>query len=381
MSNQSAADKSEQATPEKIRKAKNDGNVGRSKEFTGAGALLACILYYHYAKDDIIEILNIMTQMVFVFDAESLSDKNAAINNTGMTLYLILKIFAPLAILLPISATLAATTVGGWYMGSKPIAFKPSNMSPIQGIKRIFSLDSFVELIKNILKVTLFFFVLYITIKASYLGIISQTRSSLTTSSSFLQSIFFEHVYTLIGLIFVFALIDYPYQIHKHKKKLKMSKQEVKDEHKQLEGSPEVKQKIKQAQQASAMNNASKTVPSADVIIMNPTHYAVAIKYDTNKARAPFVIAKGSDHVAFHIKHLAEANDVQILVSPQLARSIYYTTRVNMEIPDDLFIAVSNVLHYIRELKEWQRALQSGNQEKMPMPQMRPFSIPFYLQY
>ena len=173
----------------------------------------------------------------------------------------------------------------------------------------------------------------------------------------------------------LFGLIDIPYQRWEHMKQLKMTKQELKEEYKNSEGRPEVKQRIRQVQQQFARRKIEKTVPTADVVIVNPTHYAVAIKYDPSVYEAPFVVAKGVDEVAMHIQHVAKENQVEILSSPPLTRSIYHTTQLEQAVPNQLYVAVAHILTYVLQLKAFRKG---QGMQPQPLPA---FAIPKHLQH
>jgi flagellar biosynthetic protein FlhB len=174
----------------------------------------------------------------------------------------------------------------------------------------------------------------------------------------------------------IIVVIDVPFQIWNHNKQLRMTKQEIKDEYKDTEGQPEVKGRVRQMQREMAQRRMMSEVPNADVIVVNPDHYAVAVKYDAAKAAAPYVLAKGVDDVAFKIREIAREHDVAIVSAPPLARAIYHTTKVEQEIPEGLFTAVAQVLAYVFQLRRYQ---QKGGKRPTPIPQNQP--IPNELKY
>ena len=190
-----------------------------------------------------------------------------------------------------------------------------------------------------------------------------------------IMSILFDGLLLMGGVLLLFGLVDIPYQRWEHMKELKMTKQELKEEYKSNEGRPEVKQRIRQIQQQFARRRADKMVPKADVVIVNPTHYAVALKYDLSLSDAPFVVAKGIDETAMHIQRIARENNVEIINSPPLTRSIYYTTAIEQAVPSQLYIAVAHILTYVLQLKSFRNG---KGEEPMPLPH---FSIPKNLQH
>lgn len=260
--------------------------------------------------------------------------------------------------------------------------FRPANMlpklsklNPLSGIKRMFSTRSLVELVKSTLKVTVIFAVLYGYLDNHLQPLLGMQSLPLNQGVTMIMSILFEGLLLMGVALLIFGVIDIPYQRWEHLKELKMTKQELKEEFKNNEGRPEVKQRIRQIQQQFARRKIDKMVPTADVVITNPTHYAVALKYDMSLSEAPFVVAKGVDETAMHIQRIARENQVEIINSPPLTRSIYYTTAIEQAIPSQLYIAVAHILTYVLQLKAFRKG--SG---KKPHP-LPIFSIPKHLQH
>ena len=233
---------------------------------------------------------------------------------------------------------------------TKTLQPKLSNLSPIKGLKRLFSKQAIVELLKSIIKIAL---VGYIAVTTVYLQIPDILNTCFLTVADFLEKTFglmSESIKKIfLGLIAV-SVADYFFKYWQHRQSIKMTKQEVKEEYKQMEGDPKVKGKRKQIQQEMAMQRMMQAVPKADVIITNPTHFAVAMKYDQEKADAPFLVAKGQDHVAEKIKEVAKENKVPIVENKELARHIYDTMNIGQMIPEELYEAVAEVLAYIYSL-------------------------------
>jgi flagellar biosynthetic protein FlhB len=247
------------------------------------------------------------------------------------------------------------TLLGGFNFSWEAAGPKASKMSPLQGFKRMFGLQALVMLGKSILKVAVVAGVAYLLLKMFFMDIMAL---SLMSEPNNIESALYYLAWLFLGLcasISVIALVDAPYQKWHHTNQLKMSLQEIKDEHKNSEGSPETKGRIRRTQMQMSMKRMMQQVPTADVIVTNPTHYAVALKYDQGKFRAPAVVAKGVDEIAMHIRKIANEHKIPVIESPALARSIYYTTKLDHPIPEQLFAAVAQVLAYVYQLKMYRK--------------------------
>ncbi|MEG3768531.1 flagellar type III secretion system protein FlhB, partial [Alteromonas sp. 14N.309.X.WAT.G.H12] len=244
-------------------------------------------------------------------------------------------------------------------------------MNPLAGFKRMFGVNGFVELLKAFAK--------FVVIGAMALGALFyfQDEALHLDMELYPRNVF--HALDMLGWAFLLmtlgmipiAIFDVPYQLYKHNKEMKMSKQEVKDERKNADGNPQVKGRIRRLQYQAAARRMMQEVPQADVVVTNPTHFSVALKYDDNGGRAPILVAKGVDELAMHIRKIADAHDVPIVPSPMLARAIYYSTEVEHEIPHKLFMAVAQVLAYVFQL----RAFKAGK-GKRPNPLKKDLPIP-----
>lgn len=373
--NQSSQDKSEKPSPQKLRKAKQEGQAARSKEFVVGVLFIAIALflwaYGHYLGQQAQKLFTINYQLSF----QELRQPDIMTRKLTESVLLLGGLFIPMAAVLILVTILSSMIPGGWVMSLKLIKPKLSKISPIEGFKRLFSIKSLVELAKSILKVVFIGGVLYWLLSSNLANLIAAQRAPLeqgisTTLGHLIKAlIYFGFVVLLIGLI------DMPYQLWNHTKQLKMTKQEVKEEHKNAEGSPEIKQKIKQLQQQMSRRRIDNSVPTADVVITNPTHYAVAIKYDLSRAGAPFVVAKGEDEMALRIQAVARQHDVEILNLPPLTRAVYFNTRVDQEVPGPLFVAIAHVLTYVMQLKEYR---QDRSRKPTPLP---PLVIPKALRH
>ncbi|EMD1178621.1 flagellar biosynthesis protein FlhB [Vibrio harveyi] len=359
MSNESAQDKTEKPSQTKIRKAREDGNLPRSKELTTALLLTSSSLLIGALSERLYTSINIIFEKSFHLSHDEIFSPNAMIEIFVFSIDIAFKTIIPLFIALMLVSIFSNLALGGWNFSSKSLSPKISKLNPISGIKKIVSIKSFIELIKSILKIIIIFSALYYFLNGYLYEIIHieklNASIAFTKASSLIISCFMIYGAALI----LIALLDVPYSKWDYEKQLKMTKQEVKEENKNIEGKPEVKGRIRQLQRQLSQRKLSTSIPQADVIITNPTHYAVAIKYDITQARAPFVVAKGVDLMAMQIKTIAKKHNKPILELPPLTRAIYYTTNENQEIPSQLYVATAHVLTYIFQLEQYRKGKNS----------------------
>jgi flagellar biosynthetic protein FlhB len=371
----SSQDKTEQASAQKIKKARDEGQIPRAKEFTTAVIFLAVALFFYSQLDTFWQSISGVFRFNMQLTKQDLADPYLLIEHIGQSLAIIIELLLPMFIVIIFFAVSSTMILGGWMFRPANILPKLSKLSPLSGIKRMFSTRSLVELIKSTLKVLMIFALLYGYLDNHLQPLIGMQRLPLSQGLAMIMTILFEGLLLMGFALLLFGVIDIPYQRWEHMKELRMTKQEQKEEFKNNEGRPEVKQRIRQIQQQFARRKIDKMVPTADVVITNPTHYAVALKYDTSLSDAPFVVAKGVDETAMHIQRIARENQVEIINSPPLTRSIYYTTALEQAIPSQLYIAVAHILTYVLQLKAFRR----GNGERpLPLPH---FSIPKHLQH
>ncbi|MNE08425.1 Flagellar biosynthetic protein FlhB [compost metagenome] len=259
----------------------------------------------------------------------------------------------PVLLVLLIAAIIGPVSLGGFLFSSSSLAPKFSRMNPLSGIKRMFSVNALSELLKALAK---FFMILIVA-----LTVLSADRDDLLAIANepleqaiihSVQVVGWSALWMAAGLLII-AAVDVPIQLWQAHKKLLMTKQEVRDEYKDSEGKPEVKQRIRQLQREASQRRMMAAIPEADVIITNPTHYAVALKYDPEKGAAPLLLAKGADFIALKIREIANEHKIQVLESPALARSIYYSTELEEEIPAGLYLAVAQVLAYVYQIRQY----------------------------
>ncbi|WP_275148953.1 flagellar biosynthesis protein FlhB [Citrobacter koseri] len=356
----SSGDKSEKPTPRKLRKAREKGDLPRSKDLTMAAGLLASFFtlaaFLPYYQQLIRESFAAVGEM-----AGRLDDPTALNQFMLLNVWVVLRFIATL-IPIPLCCIVASLVPGGWIF--TPTKLKPDfkKLSPISGIKRMFSASHYTEVGKMLLKCGIILTVLYMMVHDSMHALLHLQQLYLRQAIGQGFAIF-RHVFSyFIAVIVIFALLDVPLSKFMFTKKMRMTKQEVKEEYKNNDGNPQIKGRIRQLQRQMAMGQIARTVPTADVIITNPTHYAVALKYDPQRAEAPYIVAKGIDDVALWIREVGANHNIEVVEFPPLARAVYYTTRVNQQIPTQLFRAIAHVLTYVMQLKSW----REGNVEQKP---------------
>tara|TARA_B100001059_G_C17797623_1_gene564037 strand:- start:450 stop:1577 length:1128 start_codon:yes stop_codon:yes gene_type:complete len=375
MSQQSSRDKTEKASPQKVKKARQEGQIPRAKDFTTAAIFLAVALFFQSQLSAIWESMSGIFRYNMSLTKADLENPSRLVEHIGQSLAVIIEMLLPLFIVIIIVTFGSTMALGGWIFRPANIMPKFSKINPISGIKRIFSTRSIVELIKSTVKVLVIFGILYGYLDNHLQSLLGMQTLPLNQGVTLIMSILFEGVLLMGVALLLFGVIDIPYQRWEHLKELKMTKQEIKEEYKNNEGRPEVKQRIRQIQQQFARRKIDKMVPTADVIVTNPTHYAVALKYDPSISDAPFLVAKGVDETAMHIQRIARDNDIEIINAPPLTRSIYHTTAIEQAIPNQLYVAVAHILTYVLQLKAFRKG---QGQEPTPLPH---FSIPTHLQH
>lgn len=346
-------EKTEKATPKKRREAREKGQVFQSKEVNSAIILILSFFALKLFGGYIIEkLLNFIT---VIYDNYILDTDLFTIQGANL---LMLRCISFIAILIgPVVMVIFLTglTVNfaqvGFLFTTKTLEFKLSKLNPIEGFKRIFSKKSIVELLKSFLKIFVIGYVVYSYVQKQMdviFNVIDMNTESIVTN---IGGLVVGIGLRAGGILIVLSVFDYAYQWWDHEKNLKMSKQEIKEEYKQTEGDPLIKSKIKEKQRQIAMRRMMQDVPKADVIITNPTHYAIALKYDKDKFAAPYIIAKGKDLVAQNIKKIASENDVPMVENKPLAQMLYKNVEIGEVIPEELYQAVAEVLAYVYSLK------------------------------
>lgn len=367
--NDSSAEKSEDPTQKRLDKAREDGETVRSKELNTTAILLAgsagLLLFGPILASAMV---GVMTRN-FSFRYDNLDD-GMMLTHLNESIGQALQACIPLFTLLMVAAVLSPAFLGGWNFTFKAISPKASRMNPMSGLGRMFGPKALLELAKAVAKVlvvgSIAALILYLDMEA----IRSLQRESVFDAMAHAVSLLGWAFLLMAAAMLLITAIDVPIQIYQHTQKLKMTLQQVKDEMKDTDGRPEIKQKIRQLQQQMANNRMMQDLPGADVIITNPDHYSVALRYDQSQDSAPVVIAKGVDLMAFKIREVAAEYDIPIVSAPPLARAVYFNTEIGGEIPAGLYVAVAQVLAYIYQLRQWAKgqAKKPKLEEKFDIP-------------
>ncbi|WP_448723402.1 flagellar biosynthesis protein FlhB [Pseudomonas farris] len=368
---ESGQDKTEDPTEKRKKDSREKGEIARSKELNTLAVMLAgaggLLIFGGALAQDMMELM----RMNFSLSREVILDQRSMGTYLLHSGQIALVAIQPVMITLLLAALIGPISLGGWLFAAGSMAPKFSRMNPGAGLKRMFSAKALVELLKALAKFFIVLFVALAVLSADIDDLLRIAHEPLDMAIIHsLQVVGWSTLWMACGLIII-AAVDVPVQLWESHKKLLMTKQEVRDEHKDQEGKPEVKQRIRQLQREMSQRRMMAAIPEADVVITNPTHYAVALKYDPDKGNAPVLLAKGSDFLALKIREIAVANNVLLLESPALARSIYYSTELEQEIPGGLYLAVAQVLAYVYQIRQYR-----AGKGKRPDPLQDDLPIP-----
>lgn len=349
--NDSDQEKTEPATPRRIEKAREEGQVARSRELATFLLLVCGVLGLWVMGNNLYDELGIVMEQAFLFDHGLAFDTARMLSHVWSLGEHTLIALLPLFLLFTVAAILGPTMLGGWLLSAKSLKPQLSKLNPLKGLKRMFSTQALAELAKAIAKSALVGGVGVAYLwgqRDTLLGLMELPIQQALATAMRMAAVGCALIVTSLLLV---ILIDVPYQIWSHNKKLRMSREDIRQEHKETEGDPHVKGRIRSQQQAMARRRMMSKVPTADVIVTNPTHYAVALSYQQDAMSAPVVIAKGADQVAARIRELGDENRVPRLEAPPLARALYHHVDLDQEIPGDLYTAVAEVLAWAFRLK------------------------------
>lgn len=342
--------KTEKATPKKRRDERKEGNVFMSKDVVSLAVILVSFYgikvffpgIYQRSRNMMITLIEIAGRADTSVNLESI--KNHFMIDAAWCML-------PILFICMLSGIVGTGAQTKFLFSTKAAKPKFSRLNPLQGIKKMFSLRNVVELIKNILKVVILIAVLRGIMMDNLVSVVKTMDMDIKSSTAYMFKLVFSMVMKLVLIFTAIAIFDYLYQWWEYERNLKMSKEELKEEYKQTEGNPEIKGRIKQLQQKMAQQRMMQEVPGADVIIKNPTHFAVALRYDAEKDNAPCVVAKGQDYLALRIIDVGEKNGVDVIENRPLARGLYASTEVGMDIPEEFYSAVAEILVYVFKLK------------------------------
>ena len=343
-------ERTEEPTAKRLEKAHEDGQVARSQELSVAAMMIGAASFMYLFGGNLMTGLSELFTSGFVFDRKDVFSDNllpAAFGSHALQSMLVL---LPLFLFTVVIALGSAGIIGGYLFSLKSLAPKLSKVSPLQGFKRMFGLKAVVDLIKALTKFSLVGLVLYLVVSQSFSAITNLGFMSVEPAMASAGEMIAKGTILVTLTLIIAAAIDIPYQIHEFNKKIRMTKQEVKDELKDTEGRPEVKAQIRRKQREMALGSMLEAVAEADVVIVNPEHFAVALSYDPSSDSAPVLVAKGVDFIAENIKQKAGESGVTVFSSPSLARALYFTTDINQSVPEALYHAVAQVIAYVFSL-------------------------------
>ena len=367
MAQSDGQERTEEATPKRLRESREKGQVARSRELSSMAMLLSSAAALLFMGEGIVAGLLDIFRQNFSVSRERIFDPAALPNLFLQTIFDAVLLLTPLFVLLAVVAVLSSIAISGWNFSSQALAFKWEKLDPVKGMGRIFAVRGLIELLKALGKFlsigAVAVLVLWSKAEAFLLLGEQDVDSALAQMANLLLWSFLAISLTMI----LVALLDVPFQLWDHARQLKMSRQEIKDEHKQTEGNPEVRGRIRQLQREMAQRRMMSDVPGADVVITNPTHYAIALRYDQQKMGAPKVVAMGADRVAAQIRSIAEEHDVPLLSAPPLARALYHNAEIGQEIPAGLYQAVAQVLAYVFHLNSGGEQIETLGE--LPIPE------------
>jgi len=361
MADSSSGDKTEKPSAQKLKKARDEGQVARSRDLATAVGILISLKVFMLMLPGYLDDMRHLFRLVFVPLGEAGDMENAMSTVFSSALLLLVHMVLPL-LAVPLAIIIAGAIPGGIVASGKNLAPKFSRLNPLTNLGNLFKQKHWVGFLTSAAKAIVLGIVLWHVSNGSIKGYIELQRMPLDDAIGAGGTLVFDALMALVAVFILFALIDVPVQSFLFMRNQRMSKQDIKEEHKSSEGRPEIKQRIRQLQNQLAQRSVRKSVPTADVVIVNPEHYAVALKYDVDRAEAPFVVAKGVDEMALFIRRVATEHGLEVVELPPLARAIYHTSQVQQQIPAPLYQAVSQVLNYVLQLN----AFRAGRRQAPP---------------
>ena len=360
-------EKTEKATPKRLEDARKKGQVARSKELNMAFIMIAGSATLFIGGPQLGEFFVDLMKRRLSFDANWIRDSDMMMSGFSEAGLGALAAFAPFLLMAFIAAVLGGVAIGGWSFSMSPMAPKFSKLDPFKGLKRVFGVRGLVETVKAIAKAFVVSFCAIAFLSYASESILKLSVTSFDAAVGAVGSLVMTILLICSSSLVLIALIDVPFQMWNHAKQLRMTRKEVQDEMKETEGRPEVRSRIRSLQQEAASRRMLQDVADADVIVTNPTHFAVALKYEDGNMRAPVVLAKGQDFMAQRIREIAEENRIAFFEAPPLARALFWTTDIGAEIPAQLYLAVAQVLTYVFSLQ----SAMEGNAEWPDRPRIK----------
>lgn len=347
MADDSAGQKTEDPTPKRKREAREKGQVAKSQELNQAFTLLSSFMVLYLMFSSMLDSLMAKVTQMLTFESVDALTKANAYSILMESIYFVANLVAPIMLASAIMGIIINFSQVGPLFTGEGVTPKLENLDIIEGFKKIFSLKSLVEMVKSILKIIIIATIAFIFIKNSINQLTTMTEQGLEPSLLLIGTIIFKAAVTIIIFLVVVGVFDFAYQRWEHTKSLKMTKHEVEQEKKEMEGDPQLNQKRKEKQQQMSLNRMMSAAEDADVMITNPTHIAVALKFNIEEMEAPKVLAKGEGYVAQRLKEKARELDIEIVENKPLARSLNEMCEIGDFIPEDLFEAVAEILAYV----------------------------------
>jgi flagellar biosynthetic protein FlhB len=344
-------EKTENATPKRLEEARKRGQIPRSRELNMAAVMIVASAVFFAIKPQLGGHMMALLQTGLTIPPEALHDTDSMTSRFRDMVLSTLLVFTPLLGALMLAAVLGAVSVGGWAFSAKPMEPKLSKVNPLKGLKRVFGVKGLVEVVKALAKAGLIGGIGYGYLVFSGDSILQLSVQPLRTTMAEAGQLVATMLLLCSLSLLLISLIDVPFQLWNHHKELKMTRKEVQDEMKESEGRPEVRSRVRALQQELASQRMLEEVPKADVIVTNPTHFAIALRYREGDVGAPVVLAKGMDHMAARIREIGDEHRIARFEAPLLARALYWTTDIGAEIPSQLYLAVAQVLTYVFRLR------------------------------
>ena len=351
MAGDDGLERSEQPTPKRLREAREKGQVPRSRELNTTVLMLASAGGLLVMGEGMLGRFAQLLQTQLVIDRRAALDSATLVPALGDALLGAVSILAPFLVLVTLAAGLGAVIIGGWSFSPQSLGFKWEKLDPLKGLGRVFSARGLMELVKALAKFVLVGGVAVLLLWHFEAELMGLDREPLVPALAHAAHLYGWMFLGLSATLVLIAAVDVPFQLWEHNRQLRMTRQELKDEHKETEGHPEVKGRVRNMQRQMARRRMMEAVPKADVVVTNPTHFAVALRYDPETMAAPRLVAKGADLVAAQIRRIARDNGVTLVEAPPLARALYASTKLDQEIPAGLYVAVAHILAYVFQLR------------------------------
>lgn len=352
MADKPSSEKTEQPTPRRLKKAREEGQVPTSMEFSSALVLAALLLTLYLTGTQLLQWFSNQLREGLACDPQVFASHGAFVDFFGGKIQAAMWAMAPLLAAFLIAGAVGNLALSGWSMAPKAMRMRLDGLDPIRGFKNLFSSRALVNLLLSIAKLLVIGLIVYFYLRSKLTEIVALRWVWSTDTFVAIGQLMFGVVVRILVAMFVMAVLDAVYQRYKYRRELMMTKQEVKEERRQDEGAPEIKRRVRMVQFEMVRKRMMQQVPKANVVLVNPTHVAVALKYDSKEMNAPVVVAKGGDIMAEKIKEVARIHGIPIITRRELARTIYDTVKIDHPIPEALYVAVAEILAVIHRLRK-----------------------------